>query len=171
MKSGGWKLTSTQIGAIGEEIVASGLMIASGGRLSPFQPVADDDGIDLLIYDKKTGKALPIQVKSRLSTIKKPGKSERGNTVHFEIRAVSVRSERHAYLLAILLPTDLRTVQLARLIPRPDIAETPNKKGTQNKYIMRASKSLDTNDKYKQYQLKNLEAVALRLAAIFEADA
>ena len=67
MKSGRWKLTSTQIGAIGEDIVASGLMIASHGRLSPFQPVADDDGIDLLIYDKKTGKALPIQVKSRLS--------------------------------------------------------------------------------------------------------
>ena len=41
MKSTGWKLTTTQIGAIGEDIVASGLMIASHGRLSPFQPVAD----------------------------------------------------------------------------------------------------------------------------------
>ena len=67
MISGAWKLTSTQIGAIGEDIVASGLMIASGGRLSPFQPVAAADGIDLHIYDKKTGKALSIQVKSRLS--------------------------------------------------------------------------------------------------------
>lgn len=151
MKSSRWKLTTTQIGAIGEDIVASGLMIASGGRLSPFQPVADDDGIDLLIYDKKTGKALPIQVKSRLSAIKKPGKSERGNTVHFEIRAVSVRSERHAYLLAILLTKDLRNVERAWLILVSDIADTLNKKRTQNKYIMRASKSLDTNDKYKQY--------------------
>lgn len=168
MKSSRWKLTTTQIGAIGEDIVASGLMIASGGRLSPFQPVADDDGIDLLIYVKKTGKALPIQVKSRLSAIKKPGKSERGNTVHFEIRAVSVRSERHAYLLAILLTKNLRNIERAWLIPMSDIADTLNKKRTQNKYIMRANKSLDTNDKYKQYQLKNLQAVSEKLGAIFE---
>lgn len=168
MKSSRWKLTTTQIGAIGEDIVASGLMIASGGRLSPFQPVADDDGIDLLIYVKKTGKALPIQVKSRLSAIKKPGKSERGNTVHFEIRAVSVRSERHAYLLAILLTKDLRNIERAWLIPMSDIADTLNKKRTQNKYIMRANKSLDTNDKYKQYQLKNLQAISEKLGAIFE---
>ena len=54
------KLTSTQIGALAENVVANELMIESGGRLSPFQPIADDDGIDLLVYDKVTGNALPI---------------------------------------------------------------------------------------------------------------
>ena len=63
------KLSSTQIGTIAENHVANMLMITSGGRLSAFQPVADDDGIDLLIYDKKSGRALPAQVKSRTVTI------------------------------------------------------------------------------------------------------
>ena len=56
MKISEWKLTTTQIGAIGEDVVSRGLMIASNGRFSPFKPVADDDGIDLLIYDKKRGR-------------------------------------------------------------------------------------------------------------------
>ncbi|MCH8158120.1 MAG: hypothetical protein IID18_10300 [Nitrospinae bacterium] len=43
-------ITTTQIGAIGEHIAASQLMLASQGRLSPFLPMADDDGIDLLIF-------------------------------------------------------------------------------------------------------------------------
>ena len=58
-------ITTTQIGAIGEHIAASQLMLASQGRLSPFLPMADDDGIDLLIFDKVTRSTLPIQIKSR----------------------------------------------------------------------------------------------------------
>jgi hypothetical protein len=42
--------SSTQIGAIAVNHVANVLMISSGGPLSAFWPVADDDGIDLLIY-------------------------------------------------------------------------------------------------------------------------
>ncbi len=63
--SDGHRLTSTQIGAIGESVVAVGLTLTSKGRLAPFKPFADDDGIDLLIYDKETKRALPIQIKSR----------------------------------------------------------------------------------------------------------
>lgn len=59
------KPSSTQIGAVAENPVANALMVESAGRLSPFSPVADDDGIDLLIYDKESGRALPAQVKSR----------------------------------------------------------------------------------------------------------
>lgn len=51
--SEGYRLTSTQIGAIGESVVAVGLTLTSQGRLAPFKPFADDDGIDLLIYDKE----------------------------------------------------------------------------------------------------------------------
>ena len=39
------RITPTQIGAIGEQIVAVQLVLASDGRFSPFLPVADDDGI------------------------------------------------------------------------------------------------------------------------------
>ena len=66
-------LTSTQIGTLAENLVTNELMIESSGRLSPFQPIADDDGIDVLIYDKVTGKALPIQIKARTNTINKAG--------------------------------------------------------------------------------------------------
>ena len=59
-KADNFSLTSTQIGAIGEAIVAAELTLASGGRLAPFKPFADDDGIDLLIYDKVTKRALKI---------------------------------------------------------------------------------------------------------------
>ena len=64
-KSASKPMTDTQIGTIGEMTVASQLMLASGGRFSPFLPFADDDGIDLIIYDKVTGISLPVQVKAR----------------------------------------------------------------------------------------------------------
>lgn len=74
-------------------------MLRSEGRLSPFSPVADDDGIDLLIYDKLTGRALPAQVKSRTVALKRRGKEDRGNTVHFEVRKATFRGDRHACCL------------------------------------------------------------------------
>jgi hypothetical protein len=43
------RITSTQTGAVGELTIAAGLIVASDGRLAPFKPVADDDGIDLLV--------------------------------------------------------------------------------------------------------------------------
>jgi hypothetical protein len=63
------KLSGTQIGAIAENHVANMLIITTGGRLSEFQRVADDDGIDLLIYEKRSGRALPPQVKCRTVAI------------------------------------------------------------------------------------------------------
>lgn len=59
------QITQTQIGTIGEMTVAAQLMLASDGRFSPFLPFADDDGIDLIIYDKATGVSMPVQVKAR----------------------------------------------------------------------------------------------------------
>ena len=60
-----YAVTATQKGAIGESIVAIQLILESGGRLSPFEPLADDDGIDLLIYDKETGTLCPSSSKDK----------------------------------------------------------------------------------------------------------
>jgi len=60
------QLSSTQKGAIGEMMLAAALTCYSDGQLCCFQPVADDDGIDLLIYNKATRLTLALQVKSRL---------------------------------------------------------------------------------------------------------
>jgi hypothetical protein len=159
-------LTSTQIGAIAENLIANELMIESNGRLSPFQPIADDDGIDVLIYDKITGDAVPIQVKARTNTINKPGKQERGNTVHFEVRKTTHNDERRALLLCILLSEDLRTTERAWLLPLEDLSSLTSERS--NKYLIRANKQLSTNDKYKRFQCASVHEVASRLVSYFE---
>ncbi len=159
-------LTSTQIGALVENLVANELMIESEGRLSPFQPIADDDGIDVLIYDKITGKALPIQIKARTNTINKPGKQERSNTVHFEVRKATLQTERNAMLLCVLLEENLRTTERAWLLPISLLPTICSDRTT--KFVIRANKQLHTKDKYKPYQCKSARDVAMRLVEYFE---
>ena len=67
MNSGDMELTSTQKGTVTEHMVASLLMLASGGRLSPFMPMSDDHGIDLIVLDKITNISLAIQIKSAIA--------------------------------------------------------------------------------------------------------
>jgi hypothetical protein len=159
-------LTSTQIGALAENLIANELMIESEGRLSPFQPIADDDGIDVLIYDKKTGKALPIQVKSRTSAIKKRGSEERGNTVHFEVRKATLKADRHAYLLCVLLSENMRKTERAWLLPLSDLPNIASAR--ESKYVIRANMQIATNDKYKKYQCKSTKEVAKEIINILE---
>lgn len=159
-------ITSTQKGVIAEHIVANELMIETDGRFSPFSPLADDEGIDLLIYDKKTGKALPIQIKSRTGGIIKKGKES--NTIHFEIRTVSLKNKKYAYFLAVLLTKDIRSVERAWLIPMKDISSLLNIRKKQKKYIMRANKSLTTKDKFKDYQFENINEVTKRIKKILD---
>ncbi len=159
-------LTSTQIGSLAENLVANELMIESRGRLSPFQPIADDDGIDVLIYDKKSGKSAPLQIKARTSTINKRGKQERGNTVHFEHRKATLNIKRNSFLLCVLLDESLRITERAWLIPLrvvPRIAAD-----RKDKYVIRANKQAKTNDKFKKYQCANMAAVTKKLFEYFE---
>jgi len=104
-----YRLTSTQIGALAENLVANELMIHSHGQLSPFQPVADDDGLDLLAYNKATGLGIPIQVKYRTRTLNRSP-----NNVHFETRKATLRAERWAMVVCVLMEDeDLTTVRRA----------------------------------------------------------
>lgn len=160
------KLTSTQIGAIAENLVANELMIESGGRLSPFQPIADDDGIDLLVYDKVTGNALPIQVKARTNTIKKSGKQERSNTAHFEVRKATFKDTRSAILLCVLLKPDLRSSERTWVMPLEQLASLSSEK--ELKFVIRANKTLGSKDKYSSFQCESMKQVAERLIQICE---
>ena len=155
------ELTSTQIGTIAEHLVANELMIETGGRLSPFNPTADDDGIDILIFDKVSGRAVPIQIKARTNTIRKSGKRERGNTVHFEVRKATHREDRFAYLLCVLLSPDLRSTERAWLMPLAELESITASR--EKKYVIRANKQLSTNDRYKPYQCENIAEVGKRL--------
>ena len=153
-------MTETQIGALGENIVASHLIQASGGRLSPFKPIADDGGIDLLIYDKVTGFAVPIQIKSRTKTVRRYPK-----TVHFEVRAATFNEKGGGYLLAVLFDLNALEVKRAWLIPMAeleDVARTSTEKLT-----IQPSWDMKSRDKYTTYRCKDLTEVTTRFVKLF----
>lgn len=160
------ELSSAQIGAIAENLVANELMIESKGRLSPFQPIADDDGLDVLIYDKVTGRAVPIQIKARTRTLKKKASSERGNIVHFEVKKSSHRDDRHALLLCVLLSPDLRSTEKAWLLPLHELPKLSAVR--ESKYVIRANKLLTSNDKYKEYRFESIAEISKALIEKFE---
>lgn len=142
--------SSTQLGAIAENLIANTLMIESGGRLAPFLPQADDDGIDLLIYDKETGKALPAQIKSRTVALKKRGSQERGNTVHFEVRHAAFKAERFAALICVLTSDRGYGIDCAWVIPMTALPGLARQFPT--KYVIRPSKSAHSKDRCTDYR-------------------
>ena len=158
--------TSTQIGAIAENLVMNTLIIESNGRLSPFSPIADDDGIDILVYDKNTGRAVPVQVKSRTKTMKKRGSEERGDIVHFEIRSATFKSDGFAYLIGVLLSKDLSKIDCSWLIPMRTVQRMASK--TSVKYVIRANKKQSSKDKYSEFRCKTGSDLANKLTAIFD---
>lgn len=166
------KLSSTQIGAIAENHVANMLMITTDGRLSAFQPVADDDGIDLLIYDKRSGRALPAQVKCRTVTINKSGTSERSDTVHFELRKATYR-DRPACAIFVLLTEDASAIAMAWVFPLSDMRKYA-RAGTitddAKKYVIRCSRAPNTKDRHSAVRCLPGELGA-RVVALIEATA
>jgi hypothetical protein len=162
-------LTSTQIGALAENLIANELMIESEGRLSPFQPIADDDGIDVLIHDKVTGKSAPLQIKARTNTLNKPGTHVRGNLVHFEIRKSTFRAERFSHLLGVLLDENLRKTIRAWLIPLVELEKIA--RNGKDKYVIRANLRTTSKDKYEKYRCDSIKVVVERLISHFEESA
>ncbi len=162
------KLSSTQIGSIAENLIANEVMIESGGRLSPFQPIADDDGIDVLFYDKITGHSLPVQIKARTKTINKSKSNSPGNSVHFEVRKATLDTDRNAYLLCILLDNSLRHTERAWFLPLAALPEFASNRDT--KYVIRANRNITTRDKYKPFQCKDVKEVCKRMTKVLEAD-
>ncbi len=155
-------LTATQKGAIAENLIANRLIIESDGQLAPFVPVADDDGLDMLVYDKKSGKALPIQIKSRTKTLRRAPK-----VVHFEVRRATLKQDRRGCVLAVLLTEDMKTVLQAWLIPMQDLSKMARE--TTTKYVLRMSKDSSSKDKYSPYRCESIGEVAARLKEILSA--
>jgi hypothetical protein len=158
--------TSTQIGLLAENLVINALIIASNGRFAPFRPVADDDGIDLLLYDKVTGRVLPLQVKARTKTLKKRGSSDRGNIVHFQVREVSLRNKGYTRLLAVLLDEGATAIESAWLIPLQELEHIATKRG--DKFVIRPNRSDDSQDKFKKYHLASMHVLTTNLIREFE---
>lgn len=144
-------LTSTQIGAVGEAVVATGLMLASKGRLSPYKPIADDDGTDLLVVDKQTRQIIPIQVKSRTKV-----DDPRAETVQFDVRLKTFARDGKGYILAVLLDgADLRA---AWLIPSGKLAEVTTART--EKLVIVASAKSGAKDRCRQFRHDDFQSVA-----------
>src|SRR6266403_530110 len=144
------RLTTTQIGAVGESVVAVGLMLASGGRLSPFKPIADDDGTDLLVVDKATRRIIPIQVKSRTKV-----DDARAETVQFDVRLKTFARDGAGYILAVLL--DDGNLKTAWLIPSRQLPEVTRE--TEEKLIIVASAKSTANDKCRPYRYDDFRSI------------
>lgn len=157
-------LSSTQIGAIGENLLSNAVLTASDGRLSPFQPVADDDGIDVLFFDKDTGAAVAIQFKCRTVTLFKPKTQVRGNLAHFELRQATFSDARRAYLVAALCDEALTRIETSWLIPMsiiPSLAQD-----TSGKWVIRASKAAKSTDRFTPYRCTTIDDLVARILKV-----
>ncbi len=149
-------LTSNQIGKIGETLVASQLMLASGGRLSPFLPLADDDGIDLVLLDKVTATALTIQVKSRTGV-----DNEKAQTVEFNVRLATFAARTDAYMLGLLFDEAGQGIRTAWLVPNTALEDVSICKP--DKLVLTPSAKPTSNDRYTPYRCHTLAEVCERL--------
>jgi hypothetical protein len=125
-------------------------MKASEGRLSPFQPLADDDGLDVLFFDKVSGHSVAIQLKCRTVTLKKPKSEERGDGVHFELRKSTFNEGRRAHLVAALLNDDLTHFVATWFFPLALLPKVARNAG--DKWVIRPSKALASADRFVSYR-------------------
>jgi len=154
-------LTTTQKGALAENIVACRLVSASGGRLCPFLPVADDGGVDLLVFDKKTRNAVPVQVKSRTATLRRYP-----HCVHFQIRKKTFSETPGTVVIAMLFDWDEQEPRCMWLLPGDVVAKKASGRG--DNYVLRPSIAPTSNDKWRQFRCKTFEKLVLRLILLLE---
>jgi hypothetical protein len=159
-------LSSTQIGAIGENLLVNAVMKASDGRLSPFQPLADDDGLDVLFFDKLTGKSVAIQLKCRTVALKKRGSEERGHNVHFEVRKATFNDARRAWLVAALFNEDLTQFVSTWFMPLASLPEVA--RNSAHKWVIRPSRSAASADRFIAYRCATAETLAQRIVDVCE---
>jgi hypothetical protein len=146
--------SSTQIGAIGECIAAAGILEGSIGRLSPFKPVADDDGMDLLLFDKLARKAVPLQIKTRRSY-----DDPKAQTVQFDVRLKTFARQGEGYVLCVKLHGI--AIDTLWLVPAAELASVAKKSSTH--LIIVPSAKPASKDRFTPYRMKDFCEVADRI--------
>ena len=154
-------LTATQKGAVAENIVASRIISASGGRLCPFLPVADDGGVDLLIFDKKTRNAVPVQVKSRTVTLSRSPK-----LVHFQIRKKTFSEMPGTVVVGMLFDWQTQEPRCMWLLPTNVVAANARTQGAN--YVLRPSIAPDTKDRWRPYRCGGFAELVDKLIHLLE---
>jgi hypothetical protein len=147
------ELSPSQRGKIAEYYVATALMAGSGGRLSPFVPLTDDHGIDLVVLDKVTGGSVAIQVKSWFGRNHADRK-----TVQFDVRKSTYQEESGTILLAVVLDEASMTMEIAWLIP---MSVLPTVSVVQiDKFAIAPSRSHSSRDRYSRFRHLNVPSLS-----------
>lgn len=137
-------LSSVQKGKVTEALVASTLVLGSIGRLSPFVPISDDCGIDLIVLDKQTHRRLPIQIKSRIAN---PAR----NTVQFNIRKASFSDIADRLLLCVLFDPLTIALTASWLIPMSRIRDISQEKP--DRYTLSPNILVESRDRYREFRI------------------
>jgi hypothetical protein len=148
--------STTQIGAIGECLVAAGILEASQGRLSPFKPIADDDGMDILLFDKQTRAPIPLQIKCRRNF-----DDPQAQTLQFDVRLKTFTKEGEGYLLCLKLAG--AAVETLWLIPAKDLPTIARQTPTHLVIVPSAKPS--SKDRFSSYRLSNFGDVSAKILA------
>ncbi len=151
------ELSSVQKGKVTEALVASTLILASDGRLSPFAPISDDCGIDLIVLDKQTHLSLPIQIKSRIAN---PARQ----TIQFNVRKATLNDLPNRYLLGVLFDPENIALTASWLVPMSRVSEVAVDKP--DKYTLAPSMQVSSKDRYQEFRLNTASEMA---AAILQA--
>ncbi|HMN39054.1 MAG TPA: hypothetical protein PKD49_15270 [Hyphomicrobium sp.] len=154
------RLTSTQKGTVTEYLVAASIVLASSGRLSPFVPLSDDHGIDLIALDKATQRSVCLQVKSAVASPKR-------KTVQFDVQKSTFKPAPDVLLLAILFEPATVSVGTSWLIP---MAEVPSVSVDQaDKYALTPSMAALSKDRYQRYRHEGPHSLVAALLRVFDA--
>lgn len=105
-------LSPVQKGKIVEAHVANQIMLLSEGELSPFLPIADDAGIDLVVTRKRRFSTLFLQVKSRFKA-----SNRNKNRLDFQVEKESIVDSPQMFLLCVYFPEKEGTIRQMWMIP------------------------------------------------------
>lgn len=154
-----WRVSETQKGSIAENLICNWLIIGSNGRLSPYQPVADDAGVDLLVYDRETQRTLLLQIKGRTRTEAMTA-NRRG--VRFNLRIATFEDRPNFYVAGVLLDADLQTPEALWLIPSAEVKKHAvrsrrDEGGNSTRLVVSCSAARRSKDKWCHYRAHSIQ--------------
>jgi len=145
-------LTSMQKGSIIESQIANLLMVVSDGELSPFMPIVDDAGVDLIVSAKGTFNTVFLQIKSRFVR-----NSRYKNRIDFQIKRNSLSESSQVQVLLVYYDQDQGDIETMWLIPSSELINNAVK--LENYYRVSASRSSDSADKWSKYKVEPKDLV------------
>lgn len=127
-----------------ELAVAAALMLGSDGRLSPFVPLSDDHGVDLVVADKATGRLAPVQVKSWSALPLAAGR------VQFDVKAATAHGGRDTLLVCVHFDPEAAAIRASWVMAMDRVSDLVKlKSGT---YALRPSVRPNSRDKFRRYR-------------------